>query len=49
MAGYTLARLAHAASYILIEDERLSFMRSVIWWCGNLACFNMLGQAAKNM
>ncbi|PMD41899.1 hypothetical protein L207DRAFT_333389 [Hyaloscypha variabilis F] len=49
MILYTLARVAYAASYILIEDERASFLRSVLWWTGNTSCISMMVMAGKRM
>ncbi|KAE9373041.1 hypothetical protein N431DRAFT_544211 [Stipitochalara longipes BDJ] len=49
MALYSSARVAYAASYIFIEDERASFLRSVLWWTGNASCISMMVMAGKKM
>ncbi|KAN0098984.1 hypothetical protein V8E51_014647 [Hyaloscypha variabilis] len=49
MALYSSAIIAYAAAYILIEDERASFLRSVLWWVGNTSCISMMVMAGKKM
>lgn len=47
MALYTVARLAYAVAYIVVERERYSPIRSAFWWVGNVCCLKMLWLAAK--
>lgn len=49
MALYTVARLAYAAAYVAVESERGSYLRSVCWWQGNLACLLMLWLAGRRL
>ncbi|KAL4773252.1 hypothetical protein BDW60DRAFT_30343 [Aspergillus nidulans var. acristatus] len=44
---YTLARTAYAVVYITIDTPRLSQLRGVCWWVGNLCCLNLLRKAAS--
>ena len=44
---YTLSRLAYGAAYVLIESERLSIVRSAIWWSCNASCIMGLVLAAR--
>jgi len=48
-AIYTAARVAFGISYITIEDEKLSYLRSAIWWVGTLTCLNLLRQGAGQL
>ena len=49
MTLYTVARLAYAVAYVAIESERFSYLRSVLWWQGNLSCLMMLWLAGKRL
>jgi hypothetical protein len=49
MALYTAARVGFATSYILIESERGSFLRTFFWWMGNVCCISMLVMASKRL
>ncbi len=44
---YTLSRLAYGAAYVLIESERLSIVRSAIWWSCNASCITALILAGR--
>ena len=44
---YTVSRLAYGAAYILIESERLSIVRTAIWWSCNASCITGLILAAR--
>ncbi|KAL4733927.1 hypothetical protein BDV11DRAFT_199236 [Aspergillus similis] len=44
---YTLARVAYAVVYITIDTPKLSQLRGVCWWVGNLCCLNLLRKAAS--
>lgn len=43
---YTGARIAYAAAYLLIEDVKLSYLRSLLWWAGNVTCLRLLWLSA---
>jgi hypothetical protein len=47
--GYTACRLAYAVSYILTENEILSWGRSLCWWAGNAVCFRAIIMGAKKI
>ena len=44
---YTVARVAYIVAYVRITDETTSYIRSVLWWFGNLACIKLLWSAGK--
>ncbi|KAK5080857.1 hypothetical protein LTR70_009517 [Exophiala xenobiotica] len=44
---YTAARIVFAVSYLAIERAKYSYVRSLAWWAGNLACLNLLWAAGK--
>lgn len=46
-AWYTLSRLFYGAAYILIESERLSLLRTLIWWSCNASCITGIVLAAR--
>ena len=46
-AWYTLSRLLYGAAYILIESERLSLLRTLIWWSCNASCITGIVLAAR--
>jgi uncharacterized MAPEG superfamily protein len=46
-AGYTCSRILYAVAYIAIEDEMLSYVRSVFWWAGNAVCFWGIVEGAR--
>ncbi|GAB7344111.1 hypothetical protein MBLNU457_2012t1 [Dothideomycetes sp. NU457] len=48
-AVYTAARVAFGVSYIAIEDEKLSYLRSAIWWVGTLTCLNLLRRGSAQL
>ncbi|RAL01464.1 MAPEG family protein [Aspergillus ibericus CBS 121593] len=41
-AWYTVSRVAFGLAYVLIESEGWSFLRSVLWWSGNVSCITAL-------
>ena len=49
--AYTLARVGYAAVYVLAGTERMSLMRPLFWWVGNVACLRLfwVGSKAMNM
>lgn len=49
MAGYTLARVGYAISYVLVETETWSWVRNACWWPGSISCLTMLGMAGKRL
>ncbi|KAH8781751.1 hypothetical protein F5882DRAFT_406101 [Hyaloscypha sp. PMI_1271] len=49
MALYSLARVGYAASYILIENEGGSILRTLLWWTGNVSCISMMVMAGKRL
>jgi len=49
MALYSLARVGYAASYILIENEGSSILRTLLWWTGNVSCISMMVMAGKRL
>ena len=44
---YTLSRFAYGAAYVFIESDRLSVVRSVIWWSCNASCIMGLVLAGR--
>ncbi|TVY46953.1 hypothetical protein LOCC1_G003230 [Lachnellula occidentalis] len=49
MALYSLARIGFGISYIAIERERKSWLRTLFWWTGNISCITMMVQAGKRL
>jgi uncharacterized MAPEG superfamily protein len=49
MAAYTALRLGYLISYLAIEMEGLSVIRTICWWGGNACCLTMLVFAGKKM
>ncbi|KAL1847015.1 hypothetical protein Plec18167_003020 [Paecilomyces lecythidis] len=47
VAMYTIARIAYAIVYITIDRPRLSQLRGICWWTGNLSCLTLLWKAGK--
>ncbi|WWC61921.1 uncharacterized protein I303_104507 [Kwoniella dejecticola CBS 10117] len=45
-AGFLLSRVAYNLSYILIEDEAKSWLRSIFYWTGVGSCFALYIKAA---
>lgn len=46
-AGYLAARLMYAVAYIGIENETLSYVRSIFWWTSNGICFWAIVEGAR--
>jgi len=49
MAIYSLARIGFGISYIAIESEGKSWLRTMFWWTGNISCITMMVQAGKRL
>ena len=49
MAVYTAARVCYSLAYLLIETERLSYVRSFMFWVGNLTCVRIMVLAGRKM
>ncbi|KAJ5162530.1 hypothetical protein N7492_007922 [Penicillium capsulatum] len=46
---YTLSRIAFGLCYAYIESPSLSYLRSVVWWSGNISCITGLVLAGKRL
>lgn len=48
--AYTLVRLGYTAAYLGIQMEKLSSLRTVFWWTGNIICIRLwwIGTKALN-
>lgn len=46
---YLTARAAFAVLYITVENESLSWLRTLAWWTGNITCMYGLVEAAKKL
>ncbi|KAJ5112917.1 hypothetical protein N7456_001451 [Penicillium angulare] len=46
---YSLSRLSYSLCYTYIENRSLSYIRSVVWWSGNISCITGLVLAAKKL
>ncbi|BAE66571.1 hypothetical protein F9C07_12820 [Aspergillus flavus] len=46
---YAVSRLAFGFCYKYIESLKLSFVRSVFWWSGNICCFTAFWFASKKL
>ncbi|WVR06825.1 hypothetical protein IAU60_003861 [Kwoniella sp. DSM 27419] len=46
-AVFLLSRAAYNFAYVLIEDEKLSFIRTIFYWTGVGSCFALFIQAAN--
>ncbi|KAI1778828.1 hypothetical protein F4818DRAFT_455111 [Hypoxylon cercidicola] len=42
---YTAARMTYALAYILIDHPKLSQIRGITWWTGNLSCLWLFWKA----
>jgi uncharacterized MAPEG superfamily protein len=49
MAAYTVLRVGYLVSYLAIEKEEVSVIRTVCWWSGNICCLTMLALAGKKL
>ena len=49
MAAYTLVRASYLVSYIMIQKEELSVVRTLLWWSGNICCLTMMVLAGKKL
>ncbi|KAH8805993.1 hypothetical protein F5884DRAFT_467646 [Xylogone sp. PMI_703] len=49
MASYTVARIAYAIAYIVIDRPALSQLRGMCWWWGNTSCLILLWNAGKRL
>ena len=49
MAAYTLLRLLYMMTYIYIEKDIPSFLRTGCWYAGNICCFSMMVLAGKRL
>ena len=38
---YTIARLAYVTVYVLVDTPKLSQLRGVCWWIGNVTCLRL--------
>lgn len=47
MALYSVLRVGYLVSYLGIEKEELSLVRTLFWWSGNACCISMLVLAGK--
>lgn len=47
--GYTVVRAAYCYVYRCNETRELAGVRSVLWWCGNVACMRLLWLAGKSL
>jgi MAPEG family len=45
---FTLVRIGYAMAYIVTENAKLSYIRSVFWWAGNFTCFALATQCMRN-
>ncbi|KAL4809860.1 hypothetical protein BDV18DRAFT_129763 [Aspergillus unguis] len=47
VVGYTLARILYAVVYISVGNDRpkLSMVRGLVWWVGNVCCLRLLWRA----
>lgn len=48
-ATYLGLRVAYGWCYLAIADRRKSWVRTICWWAGNLACFAMLVRGGKRI
>lgn len=46
-AKYLAVRVAFAVAYLGITDLRASFIRTGLWWTGNVLCFRTLLAATR--
>jgi uncharacterized MAPEG superfamily protein len=46
---FTLVRIGYAVAYIVTDNAKLSYIRSLFWWAGNFTCFTLLGLAGKRL
>ncbi|RSH88994.1 hypothetical protein EHS25_002656 [Saitozyma podzolica] len=46
-AGWILSRVGYTFAYILIEDRRWSFLRSLFYWFGVSSCMTLFVKAAN--
>ncbi|KAJ5880483.1 uncharacterized protein N7473_011536 [Penicillium subrubescens] len=46
---YTVSRIAFNICYSYIENQSLSYLRSAVWWPGNISCFTGLIAAARKL
>ncbi|PWY69730.1 hypothetical protein BO70DRAFT_365660 [Aspergillus heteromorphus CBS 117.55] len=46
---YTVSRVAFGVAYVGIESEGWSFLRSLLWWSGNVSCITALVLGGKNL
>ncbi|GAM89485.1 hypothetical protein ANO11243_075240 [Dothideomycetidae sp. 11243] len=44
---YTLARSAYIVAYVRTTTEKLSYIRSALWWVGNVAVFWLVWSTGK--
>lgn len=48
-AVYTLARIGYAVSYVLVEKQRYSWLRTICWWTSNICCITAVVKSANAM
>lgn len=46
-AVYTLARIAYAVAYAMVETEKYSWLRTICWWTSNITCINAIVKSAN--
>jgi uncharacterized MAPEG superfamily protein len=49
MAVYVLARVGYSLAYVLVETRSLSYIRSLMFWIGNISCVTMMVLAGKRL
>ncbi|KUJ17918.1 uncharacterized protein LY89DRAFT_683903 [Mollisia scopiformis] len=49
MAAYSVARMMYGVTYIAIETEQYSPLRTLCWWSGNIACLTMMVKAGNRL
>ncbi|KAE8445964.1 hypothetical protein EG329_012743 [Mollisiaceae sp. DMI_Dod_QoI] len=49
MAAYTLARLGYGVTYVAIDTESWSWLRTLCWWTGNMTCLTMIVLAGRRL
>lgn len=46
---YTVARVAFAAVYVLVDTPTMSKLRGVCWWVSNIVCLRLFWVGGKGM
>lgn len=46
---YSVARVVYGVAYVVVDNVKYSYIRSVAWWASNISCLYLLWKSGKAM